>query len=264
MMGVSTDTVDIDLANREQDVAHALAQVRDPEIDAPIGELRFITDTKISGDKVTVFFRLPTFWCPANFAFMMADDMRNAVMGLPWVKYFELRLDDHFAAAEINEGISKGRSFDTIFPREAGKDIAETRRTFDEKSFLSRQGELIKSLRQTDMSQDKIFSLKLSEVDHLISASDDVFREQVEVYVEKRICLGLSSTPEDALIVDIEGAPVAASEQEQHLIHIRRTKTAARAAGAMCKILLTARFDGVGCTKPYNKNQMSASAPVDH
>lgn len=263
MERVGTNKTDIDQV-RVQEVAGALAQVRDPEIDEPISELKFITDIKIQGDSVVVFFRLPTFWCPANFAFMMAEDMRKAVLDLPWVKHFKLRLGDHFAAEQINEGVGEGFTFDAIFPDEAGRDIAGTRRMFDEKSFLSRQGELIKSLRQTGMLQDKIFSLKLSEINQLILTSEDVFRERFETYNKKRISLGLSSLPDDALIVDTNGALIAASEQEQHLLHIRRTKTAAQATGAMCKILLAARFDGVGCTKPYNKTKVGVSAPADH
>lgn len=264
MARVKHGEIDREHACRMQEVKLALAQVRDPEIDAPIDELKFITDTQIDGDRVTVFFRLPTFWCPANFAFMMADDMRNAILDLPWVKQFELCLDDHFAADEINEGVSKGRSFEAIFPQESGRDIAGTRRTFDEKSFLSRQGKLIEYLRRRDLPQDEIFSLKLSEVDQLTLASDAVFRDHVKNYIARRTDLGLSAMPEDTLIVDVKGVAVATSRQEQHLIQIRRTRTAARATGAMCKILLAARFEGVGCTKPYNKNKAGALAPTGH
>ena len=51
-----------------------------------------------------VVFRLPTFWCSANFAFLMATDMRCAIEQLPEIASARIRLVDHFAARRINRG----------------------------------------------------------------------------------------------------------------------------------------------------------------
>ena len=57
----------------------------DPELDEPVTELGFVERVAVDGDTVEVDFRLPTYWCAANFAFLMVDDIRIAVEGAPWV-----------------------------------------------------------------------------------------------------------------------------------------------------------------------------------
>ena len=69
-----------------EQVNACLATVMDPELDESVTELGFITEVELSGEgEVRIGFRLPTYWCAANFAFLMADDMRCAVEALPWV-----------------------------------------------------------------------------------------------------------------------------------------------------------------------------------
>ena len=53
--------------------------VTDPELDESVVALNFVTEAIVdAANCVHVFFRLPTYWCAANFAFLMADDMRTA------------------------------------------------------------------------------------------------------------------------------------------------------------------------------------------
>ena len=67
-------------SEREADVRRALARVDDPELDEPVTDLRFIERVEIdAAGAVSIGFRLPTYWCAANFAFLMADDMRREV-----------------------------------------------------------------------------------------------------------------------------------------------------------------------------------------
>ena len=73
----------LDNAEREAAVRQALDRVTDPELDEPVTDLRFIERLTIEQDGgVAIGFRLPTYWCAANFAFLMADDMRRAVGAL--------------------------------------------------------------------------------------------------------------------------------------------------------------------------------------
>jgi metal-sulfur cluster biosynthetic enzyme len=89
-------------SNRTQDVWSALGTVTDPEIDESVTSLEFVTSVRIeSGNKVHIEFRLPTYWCAPNFAFLMASDMRDAVAELPWVENVTVRLLDHFSAELI-------------------------------------------------------------------------------------------------------------------------------------------------------------------
>lgn len=254
-MGGSHDR-ELIAAQRISEVTAALCTVRDPEIDEAINELKFITNVEIFGDAVTVHFRLPTFWCPANFAFMMAEDMRKAVLSLTWVKQFNIRLNDHFAAGEISEGISNGRSFRAIFPNEAGNDIAKTRHNFAEKSFLVRQRNLLKALRRKQGSEFDLSSLTLGDLKRFDYEKE--FFQLIDSYLVMRTLLGLPDAPCDRLVVSADGSPISSENFEYHLRHIRGVDVSARSAGAMCKILQAARFDGTGCTKPHHKKKTDA------
>ena len=120
------------LSAREMEVRAAIAGVRDPEIDESVAALNFIVGVEVADDVARVSLRLPTFWCPANFVYLMAGEMRRAVLALPWVRGFELRLVDHFAADEINRAMSEGLGFAEAFPAQArgraGRAAADVRR----------------------------------------------------------------------------------------------------------------------------------------
>ena len=79
-------------------VLNALAGVRDPELDESLTELGFVGEVRIDGDAVTVSLRLPTYFCAPNFAFLMVDDARAAVLALDGVGDVRIVLEDHFAS----------------------------------------------------------------------------------------------------------------------------------------------------------------------
>ena len=84
----------------------ALDTVIDPEIDEPVTTLEFVSSVEVSDDNdVCIEFRLPTYWCAPNFAFLMASDMRDAVAELNWVNGVSVRLLDHFSAEMINRAL---------------------------------------------------------------------------------------------------------------------------------------------------------------
>ena len=75
------------LPYRLEQIRTALDTVTDPEIDESVAELEFVSRVEVSDkNEVSIEFRLPTFWCAPNFAFMMASDMRDAVMEMGWVR----------------------------------------------------------------------------------------------------------------------------------------------------------------------------------
>ena len=83
--------------------------VTDPELDEPVTELEFVTRADVDADNcVHIEFRLPTYWCAANFSFLMADDMRSAVRALPWVDDVSVVLGEHMYADKINAGLAAG------------------------------------------------------------------------------------------------------------------------------------------------------------
>jgi metal-sulfur cluster biosynthetic enzyme len=133
-------------SGREAEVRRALDRVTDPELDEPVTDLRFIDRMAIRDDAVSIGFRLPTYWCAANFAFLMADDMRREVGALPWVDHVEVTLGEHMYADKINHGLALGLSFRDTFGNEASAELDELRRTFLVKAFQRRQEALLRYL----------------------------------------------------------------------------------------------------------------------
>ncbi|HEY3233036.1 MAG TPA: iron-sulfur cluster assembly protein [Roseiflexaceae bacterium] len=142
-----------------------LDQVYDPELDESIVRLGFVDDVRIDGDEVTVVYKLPTFWCAPNFAYMMSADVREQVEQAPGVQAVRVVLRDHFADTEINGGVNGGRAFRAAFPGEALDDLDELRRKFLEKSFLARQEQLIRRLRQAGLGDEEIVGLRGADVE---------------------------------------------------------------------------------------------------
>ena len=86
------------------------------------------TDLTVDPDgTVSIGFRLPTYWCAANFAFLMADDMRREVGALPWVRQVNVTLGEHMYAEKINHGLAHGLSFQATFGNEASAELDELR-----------------------------------------------------------------------------------------------------------------------------------------
>src|ERR1700678_32884 len=131
-------------AARKAEVWRGLETVTAPELDEPVTALEFVTRADVdANDCVHIEFRLPTYWCAANFTFLMADDMRSAVKALPWVAAVSIVLGEHMYADKINAGLARGLSFQETFGAEADSDLDELRRTFLLKAFQRRQGGLL-------------------------------------------------------------------------------------------------------------------------
>lgn len=245
--------------SRLREVRAAISAVRDPEIDETVESLDFIVDVGIDEDRVTVSLRLPTFWCPANFVFLMAEEMRRAVQTLPWVGHFELRLVDHFAAEEINRAICQGRSFKDAFPNDAVRDLTELRRTFDEKAFLMRQGALVSVLRRGGLDDETIAKVTPTEIARLASGSEEV-AEAWAAYRLKWEALSLPIDAEEPAIIDPDGCPVAAGGLPGHLRKIRGMTTSASANGEMCRMLMASRANGPpGCASLSSRGGHAAA-----
>jgi metal-sulfur cluster biosynthetic enzyme len=128
-------------------VQACLATVMDPELDESVTELGFITEVGLPGEgEVHIGFRLPTYWCAANFAFLMADDMRRAVQALPWVTRVRVQLHEHMYAEAINAGVAEGAGFQAAFGAEAEGGLEALRQTFLRKAFQRRQEALLQHL----------------------------------------------------------------------------------------------------------------------
>lgn len=219
-------------------VREALAAVTDPELDRSVVELGFVTAMEIAGDRVAVAFRLPTYWCSAGFAWIMAEDMRAALMRLPWVRKAEVRLVDHFAAGQINGGVSAGAGFRSAFGDEAAGDLAALRETFRHKAFLGRMAALIEALRESGMADAAILALTLADL-----AACPADAALVDRYRELRAIYGGPAGEGDAAFRRPEGTAIAAADLGTWLRDIRMVRRGAEANGEMCRILLKGRND---------------------
>ncbi|MGL4959940.1 MAG: metal-sulfur cluster assembly factor [Inquilinus sp.] len=226
-------------AAREPEVWARLRSVTDPELDEPVTELGFVTDVDVAEDGgVHIRFRLPTYWCAANFAFLMADDMRRAVLSLPWVTNATVELGEHMYADAINHGMTHGLAFRDAFGDEADDDLEELRRTFTLKAFQRRQEAVLRHLLEQGRRDPA--ALRALDVDGLRGLEVDA---QGRRLVDRYLALRDSVVgPGGPAFVDTSGAPVAAEDWPAHLAGLRRVWINTEFNGALCRGLLAARF----------------------
>ena len=226
---------------RTPEIWDRLGQVTDPELDESVTDLGFVTSVEVDAmDHVHIQFRLPTYWCAANFAFMMADDMRAAVGALPWVRGVSVVLGEHMYADKINRGISQGLSFQETFGSEATGDLSEVRRTFLLKAFQRRQEALLNQLMAQGYTPEQLVTMILAELRALSVSKQG--QDLVGRYLERREIVG-SCSPDELAFLSAEGRHLQAEGFEIYVKGLRRVGVNAEFNGALCRGLLSARFD---------------------
>src|SRR6266851_10401855 len=151
-----------------------------------------------SESRIHIEFRLPTYWCAANFSFLMADDMRRAVGALDWVKGVSVVLGEHMYADKINAGLASGLSFQETFGAEADGNLDDLRQTFLVKAFQRRQVALLNHLIGVGHSPETIVALTLMELGCL--PVDDDGEKLVRRYLERRAVVGPLRADEPAFV----------------------------------------------------------------
>lgn len=225
---------------RRDEIYAQLAQVYDPELDQPLTELGFIGGVSIEGNVVTVRFRLPTFWCAANFAFMMAADIRERVSELPWVERVDVQLQDHFFTEEINSGINGGKSFVETFPTLATDDLHDLRETFRIKAFEARQERLLRSLLALGWRDEAILALRIGDLPGLPLDSDGAaLAHRYGSIMKER---GLAGDVTAPAFVHPDGRPIGALELRTYLAHAQRTRLSVEFNASFCRGLLETRY----------------------
>ena len=225
---------------RRDEIYAQLAQVYDPELDQPLTELGFIGGVSIEGRVVTVRFRLPTFWCAANFAFMMAADIRERVSELPWVERVDVQLQDHFFTEEINSGINGGLTFVETFPSLATDDLHELRETFRVKAFEARQERLLRSLLALGWRDEAILALRIGDLPGLPLDNDGAgLAHRYGSILKER---GLAGDVTAPAFVHPDGRPIDALEFRAYLARAQRTRLSVEFNASFCRGLLETRY----------------------
>ncbi|HEX8033290.1 MAG TPA: iron-sulfur cluster assembly protein [Ktedonobacterales bacterium] len=241
----------------ERDVWAHIGEVMDPELDQPLDKLGFVESVEIQGADVVVNFRLPTYWCAPNFAYMMTADLRERVARVPGVETVTIRLRDHFAEDEITDGVNAGRPFSQTFAGEADGELDELRMTFLRKAFLVRQEQLLRALLRAGYTPEQLVRLTASDIqvqgDALLTrevrdqggpgdAADAGWRHiphaarTFALYRQKRAAAGLDMAAAGPLFTTAEGEPLTPESVPQVL----RAARTIRLNGAFNTILCTA------------------------
>lgn len=220
------------------DVLAALATVRDPELDEPLTELGFVSACEVSEEgEVTVRLRLPTFFCAANFAFLMAADSYDAVSGVAGVHHTEVLLDDHFASEEINSGVAARASFGETFGALAAGELDELRKEFLQKAVLAGTDRVVRPLAEGRTSE-QIVALRLGDT------PDTADRERLRA---RRAELGLPAGDDDPLLIDLDtGDRIEVDALSKHLGRARLTRVSLEANGGICRGMLRERYLTIG------------------
>ena len=229
------------IPDRQAQVWACLQSVTDPELDESVVELKFVTHADVDeNNHVHIGFRLPTYWCAANFSFLMADDMRQAVTALDWVKGVTVVLGEHMYADKINAGLSQGLSFQDTFGAEADGNLDDIRQTFLVKAFQRRQVALLNHLATAGHTAEELILLTLSDLECL--AVDAEGRKLVQRYFERRHVVG-PIRPDALAFITSEGTALKVENYTSYVSGLRRIGVNAEFNGALCRGLLAVRFD---------------------
>jgi metal-sulfur cluster biosynthetic enzyme len=240
--------------SREDEVWRRLATVSDPELDESVADMGFVDSVELgAAGEVRIGFRLPTFWCAPNFAFLMAHDMRRAVESLPWVSRAIIHLADHCHAKEINRGVGAGLSFSDSFPGQAMDELDKLRATFRRKAFQRRQELLLRRLRTAGVTPENLCEMTMGELAAL--RLDDAETPHLRArYVEIRGEFGGPAAAEDLAFTTDTGGALDADGFAGYLQDLRRVRVNAEFNANMCRSILQTRYAGKATGKSDGKS----------
>ncbi len=214
-----------------------LDRVLDPELDESVLSLGFVESVEGNdAGEVTVCLRLPTYWCAANFSYLMASDVQRELAGLQGVSSVNVRLGEHFAGREVEDGSGASKTFAEAFPEGGPDTLEETRRIFVVKGFISRQERLLRALKDSGLMFPEISKLRVVDAWEL-----GVEERMMSRYMDRRKEMGIDCSDLSPLIVDIKGDRVPAEELEAHYVRARTTRLAMEASGSLCSAMLQSR-----------------------
>lgn len=233
--------------SRMKELWRRLDQVNDPELDEPITEMGFVERGEVtSNGSVDVDFRLPTYWCSPNFAFLMLDGVRKALDALSWSPSYRLRLHDHMFADEVNKGLEAGTSFGGIFGEFAGdQDLEALRETFRMKAFKRRQEAVLLGLRWQGVSDRKILAMDLPALDMARFDPGDAAKQKPR-YREALLARWPHLRSGAPVFVTWEGAEIPPSALKDHLADLRSVRINMEFNGALCRGLKRTRYKELG------------------
>jgi metal-sulfur cluster biosynthetic enzyme len=214
-------------------VLDALSGVRDPEIDEPLTDLGFVDRVHVDGKHVDLHLRLPTYFCAANFAYLMAADAVKAVQALPEVDDVTVTLNDHFASDEINGATGGSGGFDAAFPGESVGELGALRDLFTRKAFTARQSRVCDGLLRSGRTVEELAATSLGA----LQGDPDVTR-----CIELRAQLGIDASPGSPAFVLADGSPLDAPGLARFVRVARLVRLSLEGNAGFCRSLLATRY----------------------
>lgn len=233
--------------SRENELWRRLGEVNDPELDEPITEMGFVERAEMMGDgSVEIDFRLPTYWCSPNFAFLMLDGVRKALDQLSWAPAFRVKLHDHMFAEEVNRGMEAGKTFGDIFAELAeDQDLGALRETFRMKAFKRRQEAVLRGFRQHGLTDREILGMDLPAYDVARFETGEAANQKpryraalLERFPDRRA--------DEPVFLTWEGQPIPPATLTAHLAELRGVRINMEFNGALCRGLKQTRYKELG------------------
>jgi metal-sulfur cluster biosynthetic enzyme len=241
------------LSQQLADVWARLDLVMDPELDEPVTDMGFIEAVSITGpttghniNTVEIAFRLPTYWCSPNFAFLMAEGIKREVESLHWVGQAVVTLHDHMAAEEMNAVINAGGAFSDVFADLApGENLDALREQFDQKAFQRRQEVVIKALIAQGFVADVIVALSLADLS-LIPFDDAEETRQCGRYTALLVAKNLAHSANDIAFPTYQGTAIG--DFQAYMGLLRSVRINMEFSGSLCRGLKRSRYQEADLT----------------
>ena len=223
--------------------------VMDPELDEPVTDMGFIEAVSITGpttghniSTVEISFRLPTYWCSPNFAFLMAESIKREVEVLPWVGQAVVMLQDHMSAAEMNAAINAGASFGSVFEDlHPGEDLSALREKFDVKAFQRRQEVVIKALIALGYTHEWLIDLTLAELMEIAMPTAEDTRQTARYLAILQSKL-LARAANDRALPTYQGTPLTVDGFSTYMGLLRSVRINMEFSGSLCRGLKASRY----------------------
>ncbi|TVQ53467.1 MAG: DUF59 domain-containing protein [Rhodobacteraceae bacterium] len=231
------------LSPRVRAVWDRLDRVADPELDEPITDMGFVETVAVSdAGEAHVTFRLPTYWCSPNFAFLMAEGIRREVGALPWVAGVKVRLEDHLCADEMNAAVNEGRDFAEAFANGDGRgDLGAVREKFERKAFQRRQESVLLGLKALGFEPARIAAMTLGELDLITFEDPETARQQAR-YRDVLTGRRLAVAADDHAFPDLDGTPLTEAGWRERMGELRAVRINMEFGGVLCRSLGKARY----------------------
>ncbi|MFC4782831.1 iron-sulfur cluster assembly protein [Nocardioides sp. MAHUQ-72] len=228
-------------AQWEAEAYAALGTVVDPELDEPITDLGFVRTLEVHGGltraDVVVHLRLPTSFCSPNFAYLMASDAKDALVGLPWTARVVVELDDHHDSDIINRGLATDAGYKGTFLHEAERDLEELRTTFRRKAHTAAMERCLTGLLRDQPGRpvETLGAVTLGDLPH---------GRHTDALLRRRRALGLPGGADALVMVDHDGHGYAPEDVPLKLRMARSTRISIDGNAHFCRGLLRTRYPG--------------------